>query len=264
MDFETNQADPSSPVLRRSDWIAGLEKGLAILEAFDETHARLSAAQMGQRCGLTRTAARRHLLTLLHLGYVATDGKLFWLAPRVLTLGHAYVSSSRLVRIAQPFLQRVALGTAENAYLSTLVDDQVTYIARHGDARQHPVGYVLGAMLPAHITAAGGLLIALKDKAWLDAWMDRVELKTLTVFSVTDQRAMRAQLAHFKAQDYGLSEQQLELGFRGIAVPVRDARGDVQAALSVTMPIGSESTQQSANRVLGVLRQAAAGMRDLI
>ncbi|MGL4634569.1 MAG: IclR family transcriptional regulator domain-containing protein [Beijerinckiaceae bacterium] len=250
--------------LKRSDWIAGLEKGLGILEAFDETHARLSAAQMGLRCGLTRTAARRHLLTLVHLGYVATDGKLFWLAPRVLKLGHAYISSSRMARIAQPFLQRIALGTAENAYLSTLVGDQITYIARHGDARQHPVGYVLGAMMPAHVTAAGCMLLALQDQEWLNDWQQRVELKSMSAHSITDKRVMRTQLQQFRHQDWSVSEQQLELGFRGIAVPVRDARGNVLAALSVTMLMGGESTEQATQRVLSVLRQAAVGMRDMI
>ena len=70
----------------KRDWIAGLEKGLSIIETFDDANPRLTATQAGQRCGLTRTAARRYLLTLWHLGYVATDGKLFWLTPRVMRL----------------------------------------------------------------------------------------------------------------------------------------------------------------------------------
>jgi IclR family pca regulon transcriptional regulator len=80
-----------------------LEKGLSIIETFDDANPRLSASQTGQRCGLTRTAARRYLLTLTHLGYVATDGKLFWLTPRVMRLGQSYLESARLPRIVQPF-----------------------------------------------------------------------------------------------------------------------------------------------------------------
>ncbi|WP_310564155.1 helix-turn-helix domain-containing protein, partial [Hydrogenophaga sp.] len=63
-----------TPTLEKRDWIAGLEKGLAVIEAFDDQHPRLTASQAGVRCGLTRTAARRYLLTLAHLGYVGTDG----------------------------------------------------------------------------------------------------------------------------------------------------------------------------------------------
>ena len=97
---------PTPPALDKRDWIAGLEKGLGIIECFDDANPRLTASQAGVRCGMTRTAARRYLLTLEHLGYVASDGKLFWLTPRVLRLGQSYLESARLPRIVQPFLAR--------------------------------------------------------------------------------------------------------------------------------------------------------------
>ena len=143
------------------DWIAGLEKGLSIIEAFDDAWPRLTASQAGERCGLTRTAARRYLLTLAHLGYVATDGKLFWLTPRVLRLGQSYLESARLPRIVQPFLQRITAGTQEIAYVSVLDGDETVYIARNGSNRSMNTGFVLGARVPAQVTAAGMLILAL-------------------------------------------------------------------------------------------------------
>src|SRR3989449_7418721 len=106
----------SPPGLDKRDWIAGLEKGLSIIECFDDANPRLTASQAGARGGMTRTAARRYLLTLEHLGYVASDGKLFWLTPRVLRLGQSYLESARLPRIVQPFLQRVTAGTQEGGF----------------------------------------------------------------------------------------------------------------------------------------------------
>ena len=105
-------------VLDKRDWIAGLEKGLSIIEAFDDANPRMTASQAGVRCDMTRTAARRYLLTLAYMGYMATDGKLFWLTPRVLRLGQSYLESARLPRIVQPFLQRVTSGTQEVAHVS--------------------------------------------------------------------------------------------------------------------------------------------------
>ena len=96
----------------------------------------MTASQVGQRCGLTRTAARRYLLTLAHLGYAQTDGKLFWLSPRVLRLGQAYLDSARLPRAIQPFLQRVTAGTGETAFAAVLDQRDVVYIARSGTHRQ--------------------------------------------------------------------------------------------------------------------------------
>src|SRR5574343_744263 len=147
--------------LERRDWIAGLEKGLDIIEAFDAEHPRLTASQAGQRCGLTRTAARRHLLTRAHLGYVATDGKLFSLTPRVLRLGQAYLESARLPRAVQPYLQRVTAGTGEVAYVGVLDQDELVYVARSGTHRQFNTGYLLGSRVQAHVTAAGLAILAM-------------------------------------------------------------------------------------------------------
>ena len=90
-------------------------KGLSIIEAFDNAHPRLTASQAGERCGLTRTAARRYLLTLAHLHCIATDGKLFWLTLRALRLGRSYLESARLPRIVQPFLQRITAGNSSSS-----------------------------------------------------------------------------------------------------------------------------------------------------
>src|ERR1043165_1876893 len=90
------------PGLDKRDWIAGLERGVSIIEAFDDANPRLTASQAGQRTNMTRTAARRYLLTLQHMGYVASDGKLFWLTPRVLGLGQSSLESARLPRTLRP------------------------------------------------------------------------------------------------------------------------------------------------------------------
>lgn len=105
------------PPLLAHEWIAGLEKGLTVIEAFDANHPRMTATEAGERCGMTRTAARRYLKTLAHLGYVGTDGKQYWLMPRILRLGHAYIESARLPKLVQPYLQRITSGTDEVAYL---------------------------------------------------------------------------------------------------------------------------------------------------
>ncbi|MBP7565189.1 MAG: helix-turn-helix domain-containing protein [Burkholderiaceae bacterium] len=254
---------PDSPLLRR-DWIAGLEKGLAILEAFGDVDPRMTAAQMGEKVGMTRTAARRHLLTLLHLGYVGSDGKMFWLTPRVLRLGQAFIESSRLAKLVQPFLQRITAGTQEIAYLSALDGDDVVYVARNGPNRAMNTGFVLGARTPAHVTAAGMLMLAWREPPGAADWLARNTLRTYTSFTITDPAHMAAEFARIRQQDWALSEQQLELNYRGIAVPLRDARGQLVGALNVTMPIGQESSEAAVARVLGVLRETAAALRPLI
>jgi IclR family pca regulon transcriptional regulator len=250
--------------LDKRDWIAGLERGVSIIEAFDDAHPRMTAAEAGQRTGMTRTAARRYLLTLQHMGYVAGDGKLFWLTPRVLRLGQSYLESARLPRIAQPFLQRVAAGTHENAYLAVLDDDEVVYIARNGPNRNMNTGYVLGARVPAQVTAAGMLMLALRGDEVLQHWMATRTLSIFTPHTISSKALMLKEMARIRAQDWALSEQQLDLNSRGIAVPLRDRHGVLAGALNITMPMGQESSHDAVARVLPVLREAAQGMRNLI
>jgi IclR family pca regulon transcriptional regulator len=255
---------PASPLLDKRDWIAGLERGLSIIEAFDDAHPRMTASQAGARCGMTRTAARRYLLTLRHIGYVATDGKLFWLTPRVLRLGQSYLESARLPRIVQPFLQRVTAGTSETAYVSVLDGDDIVYIARNGSSRIMNTGYVLGARVQAQVTAAGMLLLALGDPAWVEHWLATQTLKAYTSHTIASKDRLRLELARIRAQGWSLSEQQLELGARGIAVPLLDHRGDLVGALNVTTPMGQESSEEVVARVLPVLQETARAMRNLI
>jgi IclR family pca regulon transcriptional regulator len=251
-------------LLDKRDWIAGLERGLSIIEAFDDAHPRMTASQAGERCGMTRTAARRYLLTLRHIGYVATDGKLFWLTPRVLRLGQSYLESARLPRIVQPFLQRVTAGTSETAYVSVLDGDDIVYIARNGSSRIMNTGYVLGARVQAQVTAAGLLLLALSEPAWVEHWLATQTLRSYTSYTISSKERLRIELARVRAQGWALSEQQLELNYRGIAVPLRDRHGELAGALSVTIPMGHESSEDALARVLSVLNETAQAMRHLI
>ena len=254
----------ATSTLDKRDWIAGLEKGLSMIECFDDANPRLTASQAGLRCGLSRTAARRYLLTLQHLGYVAGDGKLFWLTPRVLRLGQSYLESARLPRIVQPFLQRVTAGTQESAYVSVMDGDDIIYLARNGPNRAMNTGYVLGARVQAQVTAAGMLMLSLRTPEWLENWLATRDLKAYTPFTIANKDRMRIELARVRSQGWALSEQQLELNHRGIAVPLRDRHGDVVGALSVTMPMGHESSEDVVARVLSVLSETAQAMRNLI
>ncbi|MCB4364648.1 helix-turn-helix domain-containing protein [Hydrogenophaga taeniospiralis] len=252
------------PRLEPRDWIAGLEKGLSVIEAFDDQHPRLTASQAGARCGLTRTAARRYLLTLAHLGYVGSDGKLFWLTPRILRLGHAYLESARLPRVVQPFLQRIAGGTQEIAYLGVLDGDDVVYIARSGAHRHMNTGYMLGSRIQAQLSTAGVAILAAMGEAAADAWLEPRELHAFTPFTMSSKEQLRSELQRFRRQGWALLEQQLELNARGIAVPLLDRNNAVQGAISITMPINQESSEDAIKRVLPVLQEAARTLRNLI
>ena len=113
-----------------ADLIVALGRGLTVIESFDDEHPRMTAAMVGARTGIPRTAARRHLLSLCHFGYAQTDGKHFWLAPRVLRLGRSYLGAARMPRLVQPFIQRLSMASGETVNVSLLDGHEVVYVAR--------------------------------------------------------------------------------------------------------------------------------------
>ena len=132
--------------IAKADLIEGMAKGLAVLESFDTERQRLNATLAAQRTGLTRAAARRHLLTLAHLGYLESDGSYFWLAPKVLRFSGSYLASARLPRVLQPTLNRLAAQTQQSFSAVVLDGDEVVIVARSGvygaPSRTMAYGYI--------------------------------------------------------------------------------------------------------------------------
>ncbi|TSE32643.1 Pca operon regulatory protein [Tepidimonas charontis] len=178
--------------MRAADYIAGLAKGLALLEAFDTERQRLNATQAAQRTGLTRAAARRHLLTLAHLGYLESEGGYYWLSPKVLRFAGSYLASARLPRLVQPVLDRLAVRTRASFSVTVLEGEAVVVVARSVPAlaaldadddsslgappgrpasRWLAHGLHLGARLPAHATSTGRVLLAALSPEAFEAWL---------------------------------------------------------------------------------------------
>ena len=112
--------------------------------------------------------------------------------------------------------------------------------------------------LPPFLAYVGFLLVAAVS------WLATHELKTYTSHTIANKDRLRIELARIRQQGWGLSEQQLELNYRGIAVPLTDHRGGLVGALNVTMPMGHESSEDAVARVLPVLQETARAMRNLI
>ena len=251
--------------LDKRDWIAGLEKGLASLEAFDHGHARMTPTQAAARTGLSRTAARRYLLTLESLGYVYSDGRLFGLTPRVLRVGWSYFDSARMPRAVQPYLQQLSATINESAYVSVLDDWELVVIARNGVSRVMTTGFVLGARVPAPLISPGVVLLAHRDdQAAVEQWLHHVVLAPFTPHTVTSKARLSEIIANARVNGYALIEQQLQVGVRGIAVPLRNRHGQVIAALSTNMPIGNETAPEALARVLPHLQETALAMLQVL
>ncbi|TWO71867.1 helix-turn-helix domain-containing protein [Caenimonas sedimenti] len=246
--------------LAQADYIAGIAKGLAVLESFDTERQRLNATLAAQRAGLTRAAARRHLLTLAHLGYLETDGSHFWLAPKVLRFSGSYLASARLPRVIQPTLNRLTAQTGESFSAVVLDGDHVVIVARSGSSRLLAYGLHLGARLPAHATSTGRILLAAKPRADFNAWMKGRELPRLTVHTTVDPRKFRAVIEEVRQHDLAIASEEHELGVHALAVPLRNMNGQTVAALNA-VAVRPDVMQKD---LLPHLLEAARELRPLL
>ena len=138
-----------------------LERGLAVIRAFDAEHRELLAlSDVARSTGLTRAAARRFLLTLVKLGYVNFSQGRFSLRPRVLELGYAYLSSLSLPEVALPHMEALVAEVNESCSISVLDDTDIVYVARVPTRRIMSITLAVGTRLPAFVTSMGRVLLA--------------------------------------------------------------------------------------------------------
>jgi IclR family pca regulon transcriptional regulator len=156
------------------------------------------------------------------------------------------------------------MGTQEISFVSVLDGFDVVYVARNGENRNMNTSFALGARVPAHVTAAGMMLLASFSDEPLETALAELSLKAFTSHTITDKSRLIEQLKVAQQQDWALSEQQLDLSYRGVSVPLRDHKGRVLAALSVSMPIQNESTEDATARVLPLLKDVAQSLRQLL
>lgn len=250
--------------IQKRDFIAGLEKGLSVIEAFDQEQSRLSMTEVAQRTGLTRAAARRYLLTLTQLGYVSYDGRMFSLSPKVLRLGQSYFHSARLPRIVHPQLHKLAHTLQEASSAGVLDAADVICIAATTAGRVVSATLQPGTRVPAYCTANGRVLLASLPQERVDAWLDQQSLDALTPHTVTNKDRLRIEIARARAQGYAAVDQELELGLRTISVPLKNLRGDTLAAMNVSVHAARMTMADLQERCLPALMQAQSQIRNLL
>jgi IclR family pca regulon transcriptional regulator len=252
-------ADEIEAMTGDPNFMTSLARGLAVIRGFTQQKRSLTISQLSHRTGIPRAAVRRCLYTLSRLGYVgAEDGKNFALQPKILGLGHAYLSSTTLASSAQPLLDRLSDLLHESSSIALLDADEILYVARSSTTRRiMSVDLGIGTRLPAYCTSMGRVLLAFMPPADLDAYFARVKLVAYTNRTVIAPERIRAELAAVVRNGYAIVDQELELGLRSIAVPVRNLAGNVVAAMNIGTQASRVLVTELERRFLPELQLAA-------
>jgi IclR family pca regulon transcriptional regulator len=250
--------------MRETDFIGGFAKGLLVIEAFGEANPKLTISDVSKETGLDRATARRCLLTLSELGYAHYDGKYFELTPRILRLGHAYLSATPLPRLIQPYLDRLSEKVGQSASASVLDGAEIVYVARASQKRVMSINLMPGSRLPAYCASMGRVLLAALPEADAFDLICKSERKANTPNTKTEPDALMLELSIVRREGYSLIDQELEMGLCSIAVPLENSRGRVVAALNIGAPAALVSAREMPALYLTALREVQLALRPLL
>lgn len=249
---------------RSGEFVRSLERGLSVINSFSRERPSQTLSEVAARTGLTRATSRRVLLTLSELGYVDQDGRSFALTPKVLDLGYSYLSSFRVIDIAQPSMERLVDEVHESSSMSVLDGNEIVYVARVPTSRIMTIALALGSRLPAYATSMGRVLLSGLSNAALDDYLGATRFEKLTPHTVTDKRKLRSLIMKARSDGFALVDQELEEGVRSIAAPILNGRDEVIAAMNVSCHASRIGVDRMIDEFKPHLLQAAQEIRDRV
>lgn len=238
-------------------FVQSFARGLSVIRAFGPKAREMTLTEVADRTGLTRAGARRILLTLQYLGYVAANDRKFYLTPRILDLGYSYLSSMTLWDFAEPAMEELVDKVHESCSVSVLDGAEIVYIMRVPTRKIMTINLSIGSRLPAFCTSMGRVLLGDLDDEALDTVLSQSELKALTKRTVTHPARLKKIIADDRKKGWSLVDQELEEGLCSIAVPLIDFSGRTIAAMNIGGNVTRTSSADLIKKVLPELRAAA-------
>jgi IclR family transcriptional regulator, pca regulon regulatory protein len=262
MTMPSDNAVAEDGVLRSREFVGSLERGLKVLQALGDAPDGLTLTDVASRIGLTRATARRFLLTLLELGFVRQERRLFILTPKVLSLGVSYLSNRPIWQSAEPAMQELSRQLNESCSAAVLDGGDVVYVARVAGKRIMSVNITIGTRLPALITSMGRVLLSNLSATALHGYLEETPIQRYTDHTIIDRDALFREIDTARMKGYAIVDQELELGLRSIAVPLRDRAGRAFAGLNISTQAARYSSEALIRDVLPLMRDAARRIEE--
>ena len=246
------------------DFSEALARGLRVIQAFNGEARTQSLSDLARVVDLPRATVRRSLLTLMHLGYVEASGRNFSLTPKVLTLAAAYLESTVSSSILQPLCERLAAEHGEIFSIAVMDAPDAVMVAYARPRSMYTMGDGIGLRIPIHCTAVGRVWLSTQPVAARGAFLDCHGMAAVTSRTITDRGELDALLAQIAEQGFAIVEDEAELGFRSLAVPVSTADGRTRFVLNVGMATLRCPKDEARARLIPVLQAEARELGSLL
>lgn len=214
-----------------------VEAALSILETLGTVHS-LGVTELARKLGLGKSSAYRLLATLVRCGYVEKNPQddRYQLTYRLFAVGSPAADRLGLREAAHPIMERLAAETGETVNLGVLDGTRVVNLHKVESRHLLRMHMEVGGAVPAHATALGKVLLAALEPSKLSERLGGQRLARLTRRTIGDRATLRRMLARIRQQGFAIDDEECSLGLRCVAAPIRNHRGAVVAALSISGP----------------------------
>jgi DNA-binding IclR family transcriptional regulator len=216
--------------------LQSVTRAVRALELIAESGS-LGVTELGRLLDVHKATSSRLVATLAERGLVERDPitDKYRLGFGLIRLAGAAMAGLDLVRTAHPVLEDLAERTRETVNLGVLSGDAVVYVDQIAGTRAIVNVSWVGRRAPLHCTSNGKVLLASLPEAEQDRLLDR-PLERPTSHTIVDLVTLRSQLREIEVRGYAQTLEEVEEGLNAVAAPVRQADGEVVAALSVSGP----------------------------
>lgn len=214
------------------------DRAARLLLLYDDSRPVLSAAEVAEHLGMSRSTTYRYLLSLRAAGLLEEDtvrGS-FRLGPRIFELARVARKGLGLTEVAVPAMRRLMEETGETVILTRRSGTQVICVECEESSQNLHVAYERGQLLPMHAGASAIVLLAWLEPGELDRILEAATLERYTDATTTDANLLRGRLGEIRKIGYAISFGEREPGAVEVAAPIWDEADAVTAGLSVVIP----------------------------
>ncbi len=249
----------------REEHLEALERGLRVLELFgaDDVH-QLAMIEVADRLDITRAAALRVLGTLERLGFVRRSGRFYAPAPRVLSLGYAYLASLGFRAIAKPIVDALMQSTGETCSIGVLDKTDVVYEERAEARRLIRIDLHVGSRLPAYLNSMGRVLLSALPDEELNAYLAALKPVAITRRTVTDKRELKKRIVSIRRTGWCYIDGEIEASIAGLATPIRDREGRTIAALNLSLTFSRRGKREIQSDLLPKLAASTRQIEQIL
>lgn len=218
--------------------IQSLTRAIDIIEFISRNGNSASLTQISQNLGLSKSTIHGLISTLEDFNYIYQDQStgIYQLGIKLFEMGQVVYSSMDLRAIAHPILTELSQKYQETVHLALLSGSEVVYIEKVDSSRSIRIISEIGGRNPTYCTGVGKVLLSGLSDSEVEKIIETTGMKKLTPNTLDNLADLKANLAEIRQKGYANDLEEIEVGLRCVAAPIRNHLGVIIAAISLSGP----------------------------